>query len=367
MAESGETMIASETRQPVYAALFRQMERAILEGKYKKDEILPSDIDLAKQFDVSRYIAREVYSELVRRRLVKRVRRKGTMVTYDRATARVRKIGLILLADVPAYYLFEKGVEEVLGKRGAGLYVQYSYDDEKLNAKAIEEAIGHDVEGLIVSPPPMSSYEPYKQLIARGFPVVLAMASNPEVTCVHPDDYKAGRLVGEHFGQIGVKRPAVLIQAERQYARDRLYGFREGVARHGLRVDDDHVIPVKYFDEQGRYQPDVGRRETMALLAMKPKVDAVFAVNDLIATSTYFWLLNLGARVPQDVAVAGVDNLGSRFHPFPLTSVDIGLEEMGRRSAELLLQQLQDPRAPIVQKRVEPRLIVSASTTKKSR
>ena len=360
-------MSSPEARHPVYFDLFRRMERDIVEGKYKKGDLLPSDIDLAKQFDVSRYVAREVYSELVRRHLVTRVRRKGTQVTYDRETARVRKIGLILLADVPSYYLFEKGVEEVLGKRGAGLYVQYSYDDEKLNAKALEEALAHDVEGLIISPPPQSSFEPYKQLIARGFPVVLALASNPGVTCVFPDDYKAGRLVGEHFGQAGIKRPAVVTQAERQYAQERLYGFREGIARHGLHVDDDRIIPAKYFDEQGRYQPDIGRKETLALLAMKPRPDAVFAVNDLIATSIYFWLLNLGVRVPQDVAVAGVDTLGSRFHPFPLTSVDIGLEEMGRKSAELLLQQLQSTHAPIVQKKVEPRLVIGASTAKKRR
>lgn len=355
----------SSVTEPVYLKYCKEMERAILGGKYTKGDVLPSDANLAAQLGVSRYIAREVYSALVRKDLVTRVRRRGTVVTYDPQKVRVRKVGLILLADVPAYYLFEKGVEEVLGKRGAGLHVQYSYDYEVKNQEALEDALAHDVEGLIVSPPPQSSYEPYKRLRERAFPIVLALASNPDVSSVFPDDYAAGRLVGEHFGQLGLKHPAVIIQIS-AYARERLYGFREGTARFGCRVDDERVIEARYFDETGTYQPDVGRAETEQLLALKPRPDAVFAVNDLLAISVYYRLLKHGLKVPDDVAVAGVDNLGSRFHPFDLTSVDIGLEEMGRIAADLILRQLETPGAEIVHRKVEPRLVVAGSTAGRS-
>jgi len=301
----------------------------------------------------------------VRQGFVRRVKRKGTIVTYNPSRSTIKKVGLILVADVPSYYLFEKGVQQVLGERGAGVFVRYSYDDEKLNQEAIREALDHDVEGLIVSPPPASSYEPYKELIADGFPLVLALASNPDVHSIFPDDHEAGRLMGEHFGEMGFRQPVAIIQ-DSAYGRERFYGFREGIARFDLRLDDDQVIEATYIDEDRQPLTDLGRRETEMLMGNDPRPDAVFAVNDSTAIAVYYWLLKLGLSVPEDMAVAGVDHLGPRFHPFQLTSVDIGLEEMGRAAAEVILKQLEKPQRQTIHRKIEPRLVVSTSTRRQS-
>ena len=355
------TMSRRTKNEPVFMTLFRKVERDILQGKLKYGELLPSDQDLADQYNVSRYTAREVYSELVRRHLVQRVRRKGTQVIYDPANTRIRKVGLILVADVPAYYLFQKGVEQVLGDRGAGIFIQYSYDDEAKNEAAIQEALDHGVEALITAPPTVGSYETYKRLVSEGFPLVLALAFNPELHCVYPDDYTAGSLMGHHFGKQGFQHP-VVVSDDQSYGRERLYGFREGLAHHGLRLADDRVFNVEYLDKDGTYIDRLGLAEVETVLAMQPQADAVFAVNDSTAIAMHYWFNRKGLRIPGDLAIAGVDHLGNKFHPFQLSSVDIGLEQMGRTAAETVLHLLSNRPDELMQQQVKPELVVSDST-----
>lgn len=356
-------MNQSRTTSPTHLKLYQKIAQRIREGTLPKGELLPSDQELAEEHGVSRYMARRVYSELVRDGLVQRVRKRGTMVTYDPATAKLRKVGLILVADVPAYYLFEKGVEDVLGDRGAGLFVQYHFDSDQRSEAAFQEALEHGVEGLIVSPPPHGSLETPFKLAARGFPIVLALVTSDKISCVYPDDHRTGFLMGDHFGAQGFKRPVALGQ-DQTYAENRIAGFREGLARHKVRLLAQNLIEIQYEDENGEYLEDMGRREVDCILAMKQRPDSIFAVNDSTAIAIHYWLNQRGLRVPEDMAVAGVDNLGRKFHPFPLTSVDIGLEAMGRAAAEAMLRQLERPRTPAIFQRIEPKLVVSRSTAR---
>ncbi len=356
-------MNPSQPQPGPHLKLYHKIAQRIREGTLPKGEVLPSDQELAEEYGVSRYMARRAYSELVRSGLVQRIRKRGTMVIYDPATAKLRKVGLILVADVPSYYLFEKGVEDVLGDRGAGLFVQYTYDSELRSEAAIQEALEHGVEGLIASPPPHGSHETHVRLAARGFPVVLALVYSEKMSCVYPDDDRAGFLMGEHFGAQGFKRPVALGQ-DQAYAERRIEGFRKGLARHGVRLLKQNVFDIQYEDEDGEYLEDMGRREVERILSMKQRPDSIFAVNDSTAIAVHYWLNQRGLRVPEDIAVAGVDNLGRKFHPFQLTSVDIGLEAMGRAAAEALLRQLERPRMPAIYQRMEPRLVVSRSTSR---
>ncbi|TCC46291.1 LacI family transcriptional regulator [Kribbella pittospori] len=91
--------------------------------------------------------------------------------------------------------------------------------------------------------------------------------------------------------------------------------------------------------------------------------DAVIAANDLLAVGLMHELAAAGLRVPGDVAVVGMDDseLAEQSFP-PLTSVNLGSAERGRRAAELLLARIEDndrrPRRIVVQ----PSLSVRRST-----
>jgi LacI family transcriptional regulator len=114
----------------------------------------------------------------------------------------------------------------------------------------------------------------------------------------------------------------------------------------------------------GEWSERWGRRAVTALLRRDPGVDAVVCGSDQVARGVCDGLREAGVAVPDDVAVVGFDDwdvmaLASRP---PLTTVDLRLEALGRRGAELLLEAVAGRPQPGTT-RVPPRLVVRESTT----
>ena len=93
----------------------------------------------------------------------------------------------------------------------------------------------------------------------------------------------------------------------------------------------------------GAWTEDWGRGATRGLLAKHPDVDAILCGSDQIARGCLDALRESGREVPQDVAVMGHDNwevLATNARP-ALTSIDMNLEELGRRAAARLFEAME--------------------------
>ncbi|MFI9581341.1 LacI family DNA-binding transcriptional regulator [Streptomyces sp. NPDC052236] len=98
-------------------------------------------------------------------------------------------------------------------------------------------------------------------------------------------------------------------------------------------------------------------------LARRPEVTAVFASNDQMALGVLRAFHEAGRRVPDDVSVVGYDDIPEAAHLLPpLTTVRTDFAEIGRRSLQLLLAQIDDPATPQVEPMVPVELIVRRST-----
>jgi len=72
-------------------------------------------------------------------------------------------------------------------------------------------------------------------------------------------------------------------------------------------------------------------------------VEVIFAVNDIMAVGAIAYLRSAGVRLPQDVAVAGFDDISSLRDITPaLTTVALPLESIGRQAVELALDDTAD-------------------------
>ena len=106
-----------------------------------------------------------------------------------------------------------------------------------------------------------------------------------------------------------------------------------------------------------------GRQAAQTLLDRTAELDAVVAANDLIAAGVYHAAAERGLRVPDDLAVVGMDDSALAQQLLPnLTSVDLGSAERGRRAAELLLARLRDPQRTAQHVVVQPSLVTRKST-----
>ncbi|MEU6865346.1 LacI family DNA-binding transcriptional regulator [Streptomyces sp. NPDC046876] len=208
--------------------------------------------------------------------------------------------------------------------------------------------------------------DPLPDRMARlGLPVVMnGRRSEAEpVDYVDSDNVGAGRAAVAHLVARGRGRIATISGPLDMYvARARLAGYRAGLTEAGI-APEEPLLAVADFTEEG------GRLAMRALLERAPGLDAVFAASDVMAAGARGVLREAGRRVPEDVALVGVDDsVVARLMDPPLTSVRQPIEEMGRTMTRLLLQKIAEgpgagPAAGEEQRRVLPtELIVRDSS-----
>jgi LacI family repressor for deo operon, udp, cdd, tsx, nupC, and nupG len=138
-----------------------------------------------------------------------------------------------------------------------------------------------------------------------------------------------------HLLQLGRRRIGHITGTRKTVAgEDRLSGYRHALAKAG-QFGDGLVFEGDFNDPSGV----VG-----AAALLERGVDAIFCANDRTARGALEVLNARGVRVPEDVALAGFDDLEFAAHlDPPLTTIRQGVDQQGVEAARTLLQLLQDP------------------------
>ncbi|GIF73852.1 LacI family transcriptional regulator [Asanoa siamensis] len=273
-------------------------------------------------------------------------------------TRRSGTVGVITFNSTlygPASTLF--GIEQAA--RDAGFVV--SIDSlTALTATSVRAALDRlakqAVEGIIVIAPLSGTAEVLAALAGEVPAVVVEGGAVPGLGSVSVDQESGARRVTRHLLDRGaatvwhVAGPGDWIEAE-----GRVLGWRAELRAAGATVHR----PLR-----GTWSPSsgyaAGRR-----LAARSDVEAVFVANDQMALGLLRAFHEAGVRVPGDVLVAGFDDVpeAAYFTP-PLTTVRQDFTTVGRRSIELLLEQVTAGR-PLERRAVVPaELVVRQSSTR---
>ena len=147
------------------------------------------------------------------------------------------------------------------------------------------------------------------------------------------DNVAGARQLAEALAELGYRRFAILRGADTlETSNERTRGFREGLAAHGIEVPEQRVISTE-FTRDGGY---AGALELVE--AGTDDLELIFAVNDVMAVGAMAYLRSAGVRLPEDLGVAGFDDISSLRDVVPaLTTVSLPLELIGRRAVELAL------------------------------
>lgn len=198
----------------------------------------------------------------------------------------------------------------------------------------------------------------------QSTPVVLVdrtrEATPFNVCSVAVDDHLGGRLAIEHLIDLGHRRvafvggPAALGQV-----RDRLAGARRAWIEAGLDEGALHALQTSELSfSEGR---SAGERLSGLPSARRPT--AVFCANDLLALGLLQHTIRTGRTVPNDLAIVGYDDIEfAAAAAVPLTSVRQPRYELGRRAAELVLDESANEEHEHQQIIFTPELVARAST-----
>lgn len=170
-------------------------------------------------------------------------------------------------------------------------------------------------------------------------PIILAYAftDNKDISTVEFDDEKAACDLTKHLIKNGHKRIAVIAGVKDNiHTGRRLEGFKKAMKENGLTVKDSDIKFGNWYTESGY--------ENAKLLLKDSDYTAIFCFNDLMAAGVYDYLYEKKLVPGKDISVAGYDNRTmSQYLKPALTTVEIPLYDIGRKSAEILLNQINSP------------------------
>ena len=272
--------------------------------------------------------------------------------------------GLIALAIPhvmsPYYGELTSALVDAARKRGLTLLVEQTDADPDRERQAADGFGVRMVDGLVFVPLNIPTGVLAERRDTTPAVLIGENGEGADADRVTIDSVAIGDLATTHLLERGRRRVAFLgdKDAERSpVLAQRLAGYRRALARAGVALDPALMQPTPEW-ERGH-----GHDGTLELLAARPDVDAVFAANDLLAFGAMHALRRLGRRVPEDVAVVGVDDVEeSRFCAPTLTSVAIDRTSVAEQALALLAERLDGLDAPPRTLTAGHRLVVREST-----
>ena len=287
-------------------------------------------------------------------------------------TKRSRAIGVII-GDLlnPYSVALANAVQAAAASHGYATFIGSAAADDPVSELTVIEAFHRQrVAGLVVASLATDPSDKVLTRLARQrLPLLLVgrRLDDPHVDSVLANYRRGGFLATEHLIDLGHRRIA-FIGAEIADADrvGRLRGYLDALEQAEIAPRPDYVVGPGRTAPSPRYSTQLtGYQAAQRLLRLPSRPTAIFARNDYTAIGALQAIQEAGLKAPDDISVAGFDNIPLAAVMAPaLTTVSQPTEEEGRLAAEFLLARIERPDEDI-QKReavLECSLIVRAST-----
>lgn len=279
----------------------------------------------------------------------------------------LKKRGTQLIALVvpnimnPIFPAVARGVEDTARKLGYNVILCNTDEQREVEIKYINDLHKHWVDGYIFATAAGDGGH-ILQLQKQGTPAVLLIRDMEKLSCgfdsVLINNEKGAYDMTRFLIERGNRRIA-LVSGNTEFLlyRQRCAGYRKALAEAGIPLEEDLLLEVKDIEGSTGYQA------VQAMLRGGEIPDAIFATSDPIAIGTMHALRDFGLRIPEDISVAGFDNLdiSAKIEP-PLTTMSQPLYKMGALAAKLLVERIEGKTGkPPKRYVVNPKLVVRRS------
>lgn len=240
----------------------------------------------------------------------------------------------LLLPDLFGEFFSEviRGADQTAQANFYHLVVSSSHNNKREIEAALKMMRGR-VDGLVVMSPHLDA-NALKMNLPQSLPFVLLNChlQGEDFDALSIDNYSGARKMTEHLIRHGHKRIGAISGTPGNLdAEDRLRGYRDAMRDAGIPVEPAFIVHGSFSEASGY---EAARR----LMTLDPKPSALFASNDAMAIGALSALREVGLNVPEDMALAGFDDIpiGKYLTP-PLTSVEVDIYNLGVLAIETLL------------------------------
>lgn len=295
---------------------------------------------------------------------------RPNLIAQSLKNKKSRSIGVIL-GSIPNNFFGEviSGIESVAYTNGYHVIITQSLESlerEKLN---LEQLTWRSVDGILASVSTETiDASHFGEIHDNGTPIVFfdRIASNIKTHQVVADNIGGAFNATRHLIDKGYKRIAQITSSSQlSITQERKAGYLKALEEIHSPVAEEYI---RYCEHGGMLLEEV-EEAIDSLLALPEKPDAILSSSDRITLSTLAVLKRKGMKVPEEMAIVGFSNFShpELFEP-GLTTILQPAFDMGKRSAELLLELIESKRPPAKYEKVVLKTVMHerASSAKKS-
>jgi LacI family transcriptional regulator len=234
------------------------------------------------------------------------------------------------------------GAETTLREAGYSMLLMNSENKPSLDAAHLRLLTRRRVDGLLLSLAAEDDPETVGLLETTDIPIVL-------IDRELPPSVEAGSVISEHRDgmrnavgtllDLGHRRVGLILGPSLRFSRERLLGLRDAYAERGL-ADESLVL-------EGTLTEEFGREATARMLDDRSPVTAIVAGGNQLVSGALAELRARDIQVGDDISLVSCDAISvTEFFNPPIAVVRRDNRELGRKAAQLLLEQMRDDRPP---------------------
>ncbi len=329
-----------------YQQIAVQIRDQILRGEVPSDGRLESERVLGDRYQVQRNTIRQALAMLEEEGHILTKGRRGSFVCLPKAQSGPKTVLVNLhQGSGPNLVSLVNSLTHELDR--AGFHVKRTYTDPLPDSSFEQvpdpEALPADTAGVVLWPHYPANIPKLKRL-SEAVPLVLVdrRLIGVPADCIRFDDIVGGQVVAEHLLSQGHRRIGFLTdEVFAETVQNRWHGYVLAHEAYGIAVDPRLSF---LFQEMDLPRLSVCLKQLLSDPVVAPT--AIMCSNDLVAFTLMRLLHELGARVPEEVAVTGYGNgVPDYAEAMTLTSVHQPFDEVGRVAARILMERIGQVRS----------------------
>jgi DNA-binding LacI/PurR family transcriptional regulator len=333
-----------------YELIAEKLREAILAGRYKAGDRLPSAKELADEYETSPITANKALNVLAEQGVLKRATGAGSVVRDPAETAGSRQSCLIgvIVFDIshPFWAGTIRGIEDVCSRHGYNLLVGNDEGNFKKAETYIRSFLARGVKGLIVVPIGHKDKNLYEQE-NRSLLRIIEQARVPYVllhrkidsyiaSVAQIENYRSSYEAARLLVKLGVAAPVCMSQYYSPVVSERENGFLDALRDAGI-SDAESRVHRLHPATQTVSSKDLP--EETEILRRIPQCDGILAVSgDILAVALQ--AIRLSGSWDKLKIVSFDYNRALFRHKLIAAMLETPAVEMGQQSSELLFRQI---------------------------
>ncbi|MGH7496007.1 MAG: LacI family DNA-binding transcriptional regulator [bacterium] len=254
-----------------------------------------------------------------------------------------KSIGIIIKdLNYPFYTSIATGAREYANSKGYSVLVASSESDHEREKELSHLFSAKDIKGTIIAPTVegRAEIEHLFKLKMINYPfVLLEDVKGIQANVVAIDNLKAIKSAVTYLIDSGHKKIVHFAgPPNSSHTQERIEGFRHAFSESTLVFHKDMIVSVG-----SNYEESFGKTlDYFKNLSRENYPTAIVCFNDLQALAVMTALKELNLRIPEDISIIGNDDIYyAKIYPVPLTTIRAPQHEIGKRAAEILIENIE--------------------------